>query len=420
MSDAGRLPIERVVRQGDRPPTGASLAAIILVIVAVGAVTILHVVRGEVHPVSRVMSEYANGEHGRLMTITFYAFGLSSIALGFRLSYAIVRHLTTRIVTGLLVLGGISLLAAGIFEVERALVPDTIEEVIHSYATMAAFVMIVTVHAALLVRLQDRQALVGIPHGLDRPVAHRRRRRDRQPIQRGLGLVRSGPTGTRRSRSVLVPRHRAARSYEGLPPGVTVGIGRVLAPAGILSSFACVTLLHLLRTDLPPLERRLSEYANGPHGWLMTLAFIGLAVGLAGFAAALWASGRTRADRLAAGTAVVAAIASVVSAVFRTNVSSESEAVHSPASTVAVLAVVALAVLYTWSTRDASLGSRPLLLGLAGAAVALAAVSPVLHETRWSGLGQRLLWTALLAWLLAALWALPTKDQEAPLTRSPR
>ena len=144
MSDAGRLPIERLVRQGDRPPTGASLAAILLVIVAVGAVTTLHVVRGEIHPVSRVMSEYANGEHGRLMTITFYAFGLSAVALGFRLSYAIVRHLTTRIVTALLVLGGISLLAAGIFEVERALVPDTIEELIHSYATMAAFVMIVT------------------------------------------------------------------------------------------------------------------------------------------------------------------------------------------------------------------------------------------------------------------------------------
>lgn len=144
MSEAGRMPIQSVVRQGDRPPTGASLAAILLVIVAVGAVTILHVVRGEIHPVSRVMSEYANGSHGRLMTITFYAFGLSSIALGFRLSYAIARHLTTRLVTALLVLGGVGLLAAGIFEVERAFVPDTIEEVIHSYATMAAFVMIVT------------------------------------------------------------------------------------------------------------------------------------------------------------------------------------------------------------------------------------------------------------------------------------
>ena len=128
----------------ERRPTGASLIAIILVIVAVGSVTILHVVRGEVHPVSRVMSEYANGSHGRLMTITFYAFGLASIALGFRLTWAIARRPITRIVTGLLVLGGLSLFAAGIFEVERALVPDTIEEVIHSYATMAAFIVIIT------------------------------------------------------------------------------------------------------------------------------------------------------------------------------------------------------------------------------------------------------------------------------------
>lgn len=131
-------------RPVERRPTGASLAAIVLVAVCVGAVTLLHIVRGEVHPVSRVMSEYANGSHGLMMTIAFYAFGLSAMALGFRLSYAIVRSAVTSAVTVLLVGGGVCLVAAGVFEVERALVPDTIEEVIHSYATMTAFVLIIT------------------------------------------------------------------------------------------------------------------------------------------------------------------------------------------------------------------------------------------------------------------------------------
>ena len=200
---------------------------------------------------------------------------------------------------------------------------------------------------------------------------------------------------------------------------MTAGVARIMALAGVAWSIASVTLLHVLRTDLPPFEHRLSEYANGRHGWLMTLAFIGLAVGLAGFAAELWAQDRTRADRIAAVVALVAGAASVLSAVFRTNGSSESEAIHSPASTVAVLAAVALAVIHTWAIRDASPRTLPLLPALAGIAVVLMLIGPVLHETRWSGLGQRLLWAALLAWLLAAMWDRPATGTGS-LTRSPR
>lgn len=44
-------------------------------------VMLLHLFRGDVDPVRRVMSEYANGTHGLIMTVVFYAFGLSSLAL---------------------------------------------------------------------------------------------------------------------------------------------------------------------------------------------------------------------------------------------------------------------------------------------------------------------------------------------------
>jgi hypothetical protein len=47
------------------------------------------------------------------------------------------------VVRVLLGLGGLGLILAGIFEVERPAVPDTIEEIIHSDATLVAFSLII-------------------------------------------------------------------------------------------------------------------------------------------------------------------------------------------------------------------------------------------------------------------------------------
>jgi drug/metabolite transporter (DMT)-like permease len=144
----------RVTPPAEHRPTGASLIAILLVFLCFGAVMLLHAVRGEINPLRRVMSEYANGSHGILMTVVFYAFGLTSLALAFRLRHAIHRPGITRAFPALLALAGIGLIASGVFEVERAVVPDTIEEVIHSDATVAAFVLLIT--AMLLFSLACR------------------------------------------------------------------------------------------------------------------------------------------------------------------------------------------------------------------------------------------------------------------------
>ena len=109
----------------------------------------LHLLRDEIHPVRQVMSEYANGSHGIVMTFVFYAFGVSALALGYRLSRTRERRRSMRAVPWLLGLGGISLIAAGVFEVERPLVPDTIEEVIHSNATIVAFVLVIAAMVVL-------------------------------------------------------------------------------------------------------------------------------------------------------------------------------------------------------------------------------------------------------------------------------
>jgi hypothetical membrane protein len=136
-------------------PTGASLAAIILAALCFGAVMLLHIVRGEIDPLRRVMSEYANGSHGPIMTVVFYAFGLTSLALAVRLLRAFEHRRTARLISLLLGLAGVSLIASGVFEVERPLIPDTLEEVIHSYASISAFVVLVS--AMLLLSHETRR-----------------------------------------------------------------------------------------------------------------------------------------------------------------------------------------------------------------------------------------------------------------------
>jgi hypothetical protein len=166
-------------------------------------------------------------------------------------------------------------------------------------------------------------------------------------------------------------------------------------------------MLHIVRSDLPPAAHRLSEYANGPYGWLMTMSFIALGCGLMAMTV-IFGVGRRRdiVARAIPAAAFLAGVATIASGIFKTGASGDSEVLHSRASAVAVVAVVALALMH----------SRPLnrhqghdLIGASLALVALGLVlmSPLLHHTRWTGLSQRLLWIVLLTWLLRAAWRFP-------------
>jgi hypothetical protein len=126
-----------------RRPTGASLIAVIGVAAAAVGVIIMHASRADVDPLRTVMSHYANGSKGPVMTTVFYAFGATAIALGFRLRSAIRRHGVTRAFPVLLWLAGAGLIVAGVFEVDRPLAPQTFQDAIHSNSAVAAFVMLI-------------------------------------------------------------------------------------------------------------------------------------------------------------------------------------------------------------------------------------------------------------------------------------
>ena len=170
-------------------------------------------------------------------------------------------------------------------------------------------------------------------------------------------------------------------------------VGR-LSLALLGTAVACVVALHVIRPRVSPVERRLSEYALGPFGWLMDTAFATTAAGLSALAIFLrHSSGR---PRLVPAALVVAAVALVLSAVYRLD---GGDAIHRWASGTAGSAVVVAAV--GWSV--VGIGRRRRWrrgtdMPLALAALGLAGVSPILHETFLTGISQRLVWAALIAW----------------------
>jgi hypothetical protein len=156
----------------------------------------------------------------------------------------------------------------------------------------------------------------------------------------------------------------------------------------------------------------------------MAVVFTTLGVGLIVLGLALRETTKPHRDSLSAmfvpAAAIVAGLAAIVSGLFRTGVTATSEVIHSRASALATCSIVALALAYAWPAARRRRGQAPDPVGmtLAGSAAGVAVLSPLLHETRWTGLSQRLLWTLLLGWLLWTAWHIPSPMASAA-TRDP-
>jgi hypothetical protein len=185
---------------------------------------------------------------------------------------------------------------------------------------------------------------------------------------------------------------------------------RGVGAGALVVAIASVTALHLLRPDLAPASSRLSEYANGPFSPLMAVAFAGLGVGLIAIGGAIHRDGTRTARLWAVSTLLVAAgTGMLISGVFRSDpdgVGTRAELVHSAASGLATSATVAAAAVHSLPyLRPSSRWQVDALAAwLAMTGVVLAAGSPLLHDTPWTGISQRVLWGVLLAWVLRATY----------------
>jgi membrane-associated phospholipid phosphatase len=173
---------------------------------------------------------------------------------------------------------------------------------------------------------------------------------------------------------------------------------RIASIVLVCLGLAAVVALHLLRPELGAAGNRISEYAIGPYAPLMTVAFVTIGAGILALAWPLSCAGG-RWTRAAPAALVVAGIAMALAGFFRTDADRSgvlADAVHSRASALATIALIGVAL--AWSLGRVPRHAPAAVLAIVAAVLGI--VSPVLHRSSWTGVSQRLLWLALLAWLI--------------------
>ena len=201
--------------------------------------------------------------------------------------------------------------------------------------------------------------------------------------------------------------------------------GRIaLVATGI--AFLSLMLLHVLSPEFQPSWRMVSEYANGHHGWLLSMMFAAWGLGSLALARALGPSGSGGLGRVGVAFLVLAGIGEMMAAVFDIN-----HPLHGLAAMIGIPSLPIAALLITRARRRADHATAPpawaahltwisfVLMGLAmaafmgslsGAGVDLSTQTGPLAAlptgvTSFVGWANRLLVLAYLAWV--ALAALP-------------
>jgi hypothetical protein len=184
----------------------------------------------------------------------------------------------------------------------------------------------------------------------------------------------------------------------------------------LLTAAGLVIAVHLVARGFDPVNRRLSEYVAAEAGYLMTAAFFVLGIGIAVLGVAIGVSGARRSVTVAA-LLMLSGVAMVIAGLAPTDPDSTSaaEVIHSRASGGATLALIAAALLWSWSLDR---GEAADMRAVATVAAVLGATSVLLHETAVSGLGQRALWLTLLVWMLLAAIRLPRGARRRHLPRA--
>jgi hypothetical protein len=80
-----------------------------------------------------------------------------------------------------------------------------------------------------------------------------------------------------------------------------------------------LAVLHILRPDLDPTWRFISEYAVGDHGWIMVLAFLSLAISFIALFIALRSEVRTMGGRIGLFALLISATGLIIAAIFPTD-----------------------------------------------------------------------------------------------------
>lgn len=153
--------------------------------------------------------------------------------------------------------------------------------------------------------------------------------------------------------------------------------------AGAIAFLALLALLHLVKPELDPAWRMVSEYAIGPYGWLMVLAFFALSLSCFAAFAAVRSQVGTVGGKLGLGLLVTAGAALAAAGVFTSDPITASEE--------------QLTTHGYWHGLSAAIG----IPGLPLAAVLVS--HSLARAPRWSSARRTLLATAYLSWVALGL-----------------
>ena len=180
---------------------------------------------------------------------------------------------------------------------------------------------------------------------------------------------------------------------------------------GVLIFTVLVIALHVLRPQMNPLSHAISEYALGPFGFLMTIAFVMRGLGelllVIGFAAGTMRSNRSWAGLI---FLALATLCSFLVATFPGNPQNMSMLiVHSVSAFVGFGSLIIAALAWAWRFRkEARLRSSALISFLLGLLMLVSLVSLVISASYALGLAERMLEIFIVLWLYFMAWRLST------------
>lgn len=193
-------------------------------------------------------------------------------------------------------------------------------------------------------------------------------------------------------------------------------------------ALAALALLHVLRPDYAPATNFVSNYAVGPHGWIMTTFFVAFSLGLLALAAELYSSG-VRVAHIAPGIVAltVTAVGLIVAAIYPTDLPgapfTRSGDIHelSFRVNVAALLVGVLAITAALGADPEWRRHRLASWALAGLVVAALVIQfATLRKGLPYGLANRFFVVSVFAWLVFVAQRLRTLRPIAPGATVPR
>jgi hypothetical protein len=159
-----------------------------------------------------------------------------------------------------------------------------------------------------------------------------------------------------------------------------------LSLAAAATFLVLLAALHVIKPELDPSWRMVSEYEIGRYGWMMVLAFLSLAFSCATLFVAIRSRIQTTGGRIGLAFLVVSALGMTIAAIFTTDPITASQ---------------------DELTTHGNLHGLGALLGIPGFPIAAMLISLSLIRNRvWSPARRSLLWTGVLTWIGLLVFAL--------------